>query len=116
MYMKTIELVNFYQFLMSLSQRQFKGKLSYAIYKNLNKIESIAIQYFKDVEALAKSFNIQEVDGKFNFEGDSYLEFEKILNDNNEVELHKVDIETIFDYDFSATEISMLEYMIEKKD
>jgi len=109
--MKTIELVNFYQFLMSLSNRQFKGKLSYAIYKNLNKIEPIVTKYFKDVEALAKAFDIKEVDGKFNFDGDAMSDFEAIINAENEIELHKVDVSIIEDCEFSVVEIGMLELM-----
>jgi meiotically up-regulated gene 157 (Mug157) protein len=96
---------------MSLSNRQFKGKLSYAIYKNMNKIEPIVSKYFKDVEALAKAFEIEEKDGKYNFEGEAMSDFEAIINAETEIELHKIDVSIIEDCDFSVVEIGMLEFM-----
>jgi hypothetical protein len=112
--MTTIEVVNFHKFMMGLSERKFNGKLSYTIYRNLNMVEPIVKQYYEDITALAKAFNIEAIDRKYNFEGDSQKEFQQILNKVNSVELHKVDSNLVFEHDFSAIEISMLDYMIEK--
>jgi hypothetical protein len=112
--MTTIEVVNFHKFMMGLSERKFNGKLSYAIYKNLNIVEPIVKQYYEDITALTKAFNIEVVDGKYNFEGDSQKEFQQILNKVNSIELHKVDGNLIFEHEFSTIEMSMLDYMIEK--
>jgi meiotically up-regulated gene 157 (Mug157) protein len=110
--MKTIELINFNEHLFRLSVRQFSGKLSYAIYKNLKKIEPIVKKYYEDLEALAKAYKIEVVDGKYTFEGESQKEFEVLLNEEHTIELHKVDELLIEESNLSVNEIMGLEPMI----
>jgi hypothetical protein len=112
--MTTFEVVRFNEAMFALRFKQFSGKLSYALLRNQRLIEPIIKKYYEDIKSLAKAFKIEPIEDKYNFEGESHEEFQKLLNSENSITFHKVDVSLIEAENLSVNEIIGLEPMIQE--
>lgn len=110
-----------------LSQKEFPVKVSYAIAKNLSKLEAELKTYNLEREKLIEKYSEKDSTGKTII--DPTTQQIKILDENldewnkdfkdllaieNDVEIHKFSIEALNGQNISAGELMLIEYMIEE--
>lgn len=112
--------------LTNLAQQRLPVKLGFAIAKNLNKIESILNVYNKERDKIIDKYCSKDKNGdriikedntysiaakvKKNFNQES----EELLDIENEIEIHKVKLNSFDDAELSIAELQAIEYMIEE--
>lgn len=108
-----------------IAQKQLPVKVSYAISKNISKIESILNIYNKEKEKLLEKYGEKDEEGQLkpNEYGQIVInkscekDWEKDINDlleiENEIDIHKFSIDLLGEYFMSPVELASIDYMIE---
>ncbi len=109
----------------SISNKELPVKVSYAIAKNINKIESELKVYSNEKQKLIDKYSEKGEDGKTLIDtenkikiADEYLDdwnrdIELLLAIENEVDIHKFDISLLEGFSMSPSELMLIDYMIE---
>lgn len=109
-----------------ISQKQLPVKVSYAIAKNISKIESELKIYNAEREKLIEQYSEKDIDGKIKadekgqviFEKEKIAEWDKdikeLLEIENEVEIHIFNIMLLDGYSMTPSELMLIDYMIEE--
>lgn len=115
-------------FLGNLTQKKLPIKVSYAIAKNISKIENELNIYNKERQKLIDKYckkdkdgkNIVDKDNKLSIE-DAYLDdwnkdLNELLNIEIEIDIHKFNINDLLNsnYEMTASELMLIDYMIEE--
>ena len=113
--------------LSSLNNKQLPVKVSFAISKNIGKIESVLKIYNTEREKLLEKYSKKDGEGKFIIENGNITiqenrveewnkDIEDLLAIENEVEIHKFSIAEFNgkDYEISPAELTTIDYMIEE--
>lgn len=112
--------------LAEISKKQLPVKVSYAIAKNISKIESELKIYNKEREKLIQKHAELDEKGQIKIEEDGQVVFkegakeqcEKDLKEllviENEIDVHKFSIIELEGYSMTPAELMLIEYMIEE--
>lgn len=109
-----------------LTQRSLPVKISYAIAKNISKIESILKIYNNEKQKLIDKYSVKDEDGKTiigdggnitikeEFSDICEKEFKELKEIENEIDIHKFNINelTNSNLEMTASEIMLIDYMI----
>lgn len=112
--------------LSQLTQKNLPIKVSYAIAKNIGKIESILNIYNKEKQKLVEKYSVKDAEGKTIVAEDGTIKIQEEFLENwnadikelqdieNEVDIHKFDINIILNgnYEITPGELMMIDYMI----
>ncbi len=115
------------QFLGSLTQKDLPAKVSYAIAKNVSKIESELRIYNSERKKLIDKYCIKDEDGNNVIdENGQFVIADENMNDWNDainelldiemdIDIHKFNINDLFskDYELKPSELMLIDYMIE---
>lgn len=127
MKLSNLKLVNDAAGLSQLTKKNLPVKVSYAIAKNITKIESALDLYGKEKQKLIDKYSVKDVEGKtiIGESGtitiqDKFLEnwnsdFKELQDIENEIDIHKFDINLILNgnYELMPGEFMLIDYMIE---
>lgn len=97
----------------SLLKKQLPVKVSYAITKNITKLETEIKAYSKEREKLIEKYS----DGegiKPEYAKAWGKDIRELLEIEIEIEIHKFKLEALEGYDISPAEIMLIEYMVEE--
>ena len=108
-----------------ISSRKLPVKVSYAIGKNISKVERELKHYNKERQKIIKDYCLKEDDGTLKITEGNYdidperLEyFNKEINELQEIEvemdIHKFNIELLNGYEMSPGELMCIDFMIEE--
>ncbi|EPB8258608.1 hypothetical protein ACSW9Z_02280 [Clostridium perfringens] len=108
-----------------ISLRKLPVKVSYAIGKNISKVERELKHYNKERQKLIEEYCLKEDDGTLKITDGNYdidperLEyFNKEINELQEIEvemnIHKFNIELLNGYEMSPGELMCIDFMIEE--
>lgn len=112
--------------LSEIAQKQLPIKASYAIAKNLMRLEAELKTYNKEREKLIEKYSVKDEQGKTIIDENSqvkiqeeYLtewnkDFQELLDIENEVDIHKFSVEALNGYNMSASELMLIGYMIDE--
>ncbi|WP_278682862.1 DUF1617 family protein [Paraclostridium bifermentans] len=114
-------------FLKELTQRQFPIKVSYAIAKNVSKIENELIVYNKEREKLLNKYAIKGDDGNILIDENNKLKIKdeyiddwnkdinELLDIEIEIDIHKFKLEDLINGadSISPADLMVIDYMIE---
>ena len=110
--------------LAEISQKQLPIKVSYAIAKNIAKLESELKIYNQEKEKLIEKYSIKDAECKTIIDKNNQIKLQpeliadwnkdikELLAIENEVEIHKFDIKALDNYIMSANELMLIDYMI----
>lgn len=110
--------------LSEIAQKQLPIKASYAIAKNLAKLETELKTYNTEREKLIEKYSIKNEKGKTIIDENSQIkiqekylkewskDFQELLAIENEVDIHKFSVEALNGYNMSASELMLIGYMI----
>ena len=111
--------------LAEISKKQLPIKVSYAIAKNIAKLESELKVYNSQRQKLIEKYSIKDKDGKTIIDEENKLkiqpehmedwnkDFKELIEIENEVDIHKFPIGYLDGYVISASELMVIDYMIE---
>lgn len=113
--------------LSQLTQKNLPVKVSYAIAKNISKIESNLKIYNKEKQKLIDKYSVKDEKGETLVGEDNQVTIQKEFLENwnkdikelqaieNEIDIHKFNANDLFsgNYDMTPGEIMLIEYMIE---
>ena len=111
-----------------LTQMKLPTKVSYAIAKNIDKIQSVLKIYNNEKQKLIDQYSVKDEEGKTKIGEDNKITIQKeFLEDwnkdikelqeiENDIEIHKFNISSLENgnYEMSAGEIMLIDYMIEE--
>jgi hypothetical protein len=112
--------------LSDISQKQLPVKVSYAIAKNINKLEAELKVYNSERQKLIEKYSIKDENGKTIVDENNQIKIQEyILGDwnkdikdllaiENEVDIHKFKIEDLNGFNMSPVELMIIDYMIEE--
>lgn len=110
--------------LREISQKQLPIKASYAIAKNLKKIEDELEIYYKEREKLIDKYAEKDENGKVKVDESGFIvfrdkegwdkEIEELLAIENDIKIHTFPIDVLEGYNMSPAELMLIEYMIEE--
>lgn len=112
--------------LIEISKKILPVKVSYAIAKNISKIESELIVYNKEREKLIAKYAIKDEKGNPAVDenmqvkiDDKYIEdwnkdLKELLSIENEIDIHKFSIDELEGFSMSPAELMVIGYMIEE--
>lgn len=118
-------LVNDAANLRAISEKQLPVKVSYAIAKNMAKIESELKVYNKERAKLIDKYGEKEKDGKLKLgengsiviKVDSKDKWDKAINElleiENEIDIHKFNMDLLEGHSIKPSELMTIDYMIE---
>jgi Protein of unknown function (DUF1617) len=118
-------LVNDASNLRAISEKQLPVKVSYAIAKNMAKIESELKVYNKERAKLIDKYGEKEKDGKLKLDEhgsivikeDSKDKWDKAINElleiENEIDIHKFNMDLLEGHSIKPSELMTIDYMIE---
>ena len=116
-------LINDYPALSKIANKELPIKASYAIAKNLAKIESEIKIYEKERNKLIEKYAEKDDEGKVKADESGQIAFidskgwakdiKDLLTIENEIDMHKFSIEAFGDCNISASELMLIDYMIE---
>lgn len=99
-------------------------KVSYAILKNVTKIEKELEIYHKERERLVAKYGEKKESGNLKISEDGKVniedvegwnkEFNELLNIKVDIDIHKFKIDEIMDCNMSVVEIALIDFMIKK--
>jgi len=111
----------------AISQKNLPIKVSYAIAKNITKIETEIKVYNKERQKLIDKYSIKDGEGKPLIEdnnikiADEYImdwnrDIKELLGIENEIDIHKFHIDELINSncDMSPAELMLIDYMIEE--
>jgi len=120
-------IVNDANVLGAISQKNLPIKVSYAIAKNIVKIEAEIKVYNKERQKLIDKYSVKDEEGKPLIEDNNiriaheYIEdwnqdIKELLDIENEVDIHKFHIDELINSncDMSPAELMLIDYMIEE--
>ena len=121
-------IVNDANFLGALNNKQLPIKVSYAISKNISKLESELKIYNKEREKIINKYCKKDEEGKlvidennqYSIEDESIdicnKELNELLNIEVDINIHKFKLDDLMcgNYEMSPGEISLIDYMIEE--
>lgn len=112
--------------LAQISQKQLPLKASYAIAKNIAKIESELKIYNKEREKLIEKYSEKDSEGKIAINENGHVKLkEEYINDwnrdikellaiENDISIHKFPISVLEGHDMAPAELMLIDYMIEE--
>ncbi|WP_297428872.1 DUF1617 family protein [Clostridium sp.] len=110
--------------LKAVSQKQFPVKVSYAIAKNISKIDSELKIYEKERQKLIEQYSERDEGNKIISDESGNVKFadvdgwnkdiKELLDIENEIEIHKFKFEELGNLNISAEELRVIDYMIEE--
>lgn len=118
MKLTNIEMSNYLSYLNKVADKT-KGKLAYAIARNIRKISNESYEFEQIRENLINKYGTPNEEGisSIKIDSDAYKSFvEEIteyMNIEHEVDIYKIDPEIIFNSELTAKEIVWLDFMIE---
>lgn len=111
----------------AISQKNLPIKVSYAIAKNISKIEAEIKAYNKERQKLIEKYSVKDEEGKPLIEDNSVKiapenvedwnrDIKELLAIENEVDIHKIQLHTLINSncDFTPAELMLIDYMIEE--
>lgn len=119
------EILEKVEMLGEISDRKLPVKVSYAIGKNIGKIESELKHYNKEREKIVDKYCEKDEEGKFKIENGNYVikedekeNWNKDMQELQEIEIvidvHKFKLEELNGYDMTAGEMMCIDFMIEE--
>lgn len=114
------------QKLRGLSDKQLPVKVSYALAKNINKIESELKVYEKERAKLIDKYAEKDEKGQLKSDEAGQIMFKdgcreqwdkdikELLTIENEVDIHKFKLGALEGYSMAAAELMLIDYMIEE--
>lgn len=112
--------------LRNISQKELPVKVSYAIAKNLNKIESELKTYESQRAKLIDKYALKDEKGQVKADEAGQIIFKdeckeqwdkdikELLEIENEIDIHKFNINILDGYNMTANELMLIDYMIEE--
>ena len=108
-----------------ISSRKLPVKVSYAIAKNIDKVERELKHYNKERKKLIEEYCLKEdngtlkiTDGNYDIAPERLEDFNKEINELQEIEvemdIHKFNIELLNGYEMSPGELMCIDFMIEE--
>ena len=110
-----------------ISQKDLPIKVSYAIAKNITKIESELKAYNNERQKLIEKYSLKDAEGKPLIEDNNIKiapgniedwnrDIKELLAIENEIDIHKFHIDELINSNcnMSPTELNVIEYMIEE--
>lgn len=125
MKLSNLRILNDSKKLEDISKRKFPVKVSYAISRNISKINSNLKIYDKERQKLIEEYSIKDKDGKTKINKDNQINLQldrldEWNRDNNElcniefeIDIYKFSIDALEGYDMAPEELMLLDYMIE---
>lgn len=119
-------IINSINQLRGVAQKQLPIKASYAIAKNIGKLENEFKTYDKERAKLIDKYAEKDTEGNIvsyengniKIKDEHIKEWNKDINEllsiENEVAIHKFPLSALNGYDLSAAEIMVIEYMLEE--
>jgi hypothetical protein len=117
------KLIENVQKLSGVAQKQLPVKVSYAISKNISKIEAELKVYDKERQKLIEKYAEKDETGKVISDEKGQIKFQDkdgwdkdikvLLEIENEIEIHKFYINELNGFNISAVELQAIEYMID---
>lgn len=109
--------------LSDLSQREFPVKVSYALAKNITKLNAELVIYNSERTKLIEKYSIKdeggktlEENGQINIQPECLEGWNKDIREllaiENEIDIHQFSIEALNDYSMSANDLMVIDYMI----
>ncbi|AJA50050.1 hypothetical protein CPAST_c40210 [Clostridium pasteurianum DSM 525 = ATCC 6013] len=108
-----------------VAQKQLPVKVSYAISKNISKIESELKIYDKERQKLIEKYGEKDEQGKVVADEKGQIKFKDkdswdkdikaLLDIENEIDIHKFSIDELNGFNISAAELQVIDYMIDDK-
>lgn len=110
--------------LSEIAQKQLPIKASYAIAKNIAKLEAELKTYNTEREKLIEKYSVKDDKGKTSIDENSQIkiqenhlddwskDIQELLAIENEVDIHKFSVEALNGYNMSASELMLIDYMI----
>lgn len=119
------KLIENIQKLSGVAQKQLPVKVSYAISKNISKIESELKTYDKERQKLIEKYAEKDEKGKAIADEKGQIKFKDkdgwdkdikaLLDIENEIEVHKFSINELNGFNISPVELQAIDYMIDEK-
>jgi hypothetical protein len=110
--------------LREISKKVLPIKASYAIAKNMKKIEDELEIYYKEREKLIDKYAEKDENGNVKIDETGFIvfrdkeswdrEIKELLAIENDIEIHKFPIDVLEGYNMSPVELMLIEYMIEE--
>ncbi|SHH56057.1 DUF1617 family protein [Clostridium intestinale] len=112
--------------LKAISDKQLPVKVSYAIAKNIAKIEADLKIFYKERAKLIDKYVQKEEDGTIKVDSLKNLvfkdsckekwdkEIEELLEAENEIDIHKFNMDLLEGYSMKPLELMVIDYMIEE--
>lgn len=124
MIIKNEKLVNSIGVLSKLTNMELPIRLSYAISKNITKIDRELVAYNKEREKLIEKYGEKDEEGKLKTKEDGTInildiesfnkDLKEILDIETEVDIHVIDLEKVnVDINITPGEIMLVDYMFE---
>ncbi|NWK12777.1 hypothetical protein [Clostridium cadaveris] len=121
-------LINSINVLSKLNNMELNIKVSYAIAKNIDKLEKELKVYNDQKKKLIEKYSVKgeagnvkvNEDGTINIQEDKVQDWNKDINElitlENEVDIHQINVEDLFKCDCNITpvELNLINYMIEE--
>lgn len=113
------------QKLSGVAQKQLPVKVSYAISKNISKIESELKVYDKERQKLIEKYGEKDEQDKVVVDEKGQIKFKDkdswdkdikaLLDIENEIDIHKFSIDELNGFNISPAELQAIDYMIDDK-
>lgn len=112
--------------LSEISKKQLPVKVSYAIAKNIAKIEAELNVYNKEREKLLDKYAVKDEHGNISVDENNQIkireeyitdwnrDIKELLSIENEVDIHKFSIDALEGYSMTPAELMIIDYMIEE--
>lgn len=112
--------------LSEIIKKQLPAKVSYAIAKNIAKIEAELNVYNKEREKLIEKYSVKDEQGKTIVDENNQIkireeyitdwnrDIKELLSIENEVDIHKFSIDALEGYSMTPAELMIIDYMIEE--
>lgn len=108
-----------------IAQKQLPVKVSYAIAKNISKIESELKVYSAERDKLIDKYSQKDEEGKVKADENGQIDFggykkewENDINDlltiENDIDIHKFSVNELNGFNISPAELQTIDYMIEE--
>ena len=120
------QIINDANKLRAISEKQLPIKVSYALAKNIGKIESELKVYNKERNKLLDQYATKDEKGEFKFDKEGQVIFKdgckekwdkdinELLEIENEIDIHKFNINELEGYSISPSELMVIDYMIQE--
>lgn len=94
--MTVLEAINLHANLSEIGKEKISGKVAYAIARNITLLEKGAVSdYYTQLGELVKAYDIKDNGGRYNFEGESEVEFKKLIDREIKIDLHLLSIQDV---------------------